>query len=130
MGPRRDVDGVLDDLGAIGRELTSDSQLRWLGPEKGIIHNGDRRGAQRTVGPEVPSGPASHCGSCSRTCPPRRIVHASTSYICPTCSPQTKPSICCEQKADGKAEREAELLAEWISRLRHEPGWLVMTTTS
>jgi L-fuconate dehydratase len=34
----RDVEDVLDDLGAMGRELTSDSQLRWLGPEKGIIH--------------------------------------------------------------------------------------------
>jgi L-fuconate dehydratase len=34
----RDVEAVLDDLGATGRELTSDSQLRWLGPEKGIIH--------------------------------------------------------------------------------------------
>jgi L-fuconate dehydratase len=34
----RDVEAVLDDLGAMGRELTSDSQLRWLGPEKGIIH--------------------------------------------------------------------------------------------
>jgi L-fuconate dehydratase len=34
----RDAEAVLDDLGAMGRELTSDSQLRWLGPEKGIIH--------------------------------------------------------------------------------------------
>src|SRR3954462_653131 len=34
----RDVDGVLDDLGAFARGLTGDSQLRWLGPEKGVIH--------------------------------------------------------------------------------------------
>lgn len=31
----RDVDEVLDDLGAAWRELLHDSQLRWLGPEKG-----------------------------------------------------------------------------------------------
>src|SRR6187402_540768 len=30
----RDVDEVLGGLGAFGRELTSDPQLRWLGPEK------------------------------------------------------------------------------------------------
>ena len=34
----RDVDLLLDDLGGIYRELASDSQLRWLGPEKGVVH--------------------------------------------------------------------------------------------
>ncbi|MEE6259778.1 enolase C-terminal domain-like protein [Plantactinospora sonchi] len=28
----------VDDLGEFARRLTSDSQLRWLGPEKGVIH--------------------------------------------------------------------------------------------
>lgn len=32
------VDDVLGDLGAFSRRLTGDSQLRWLGPEKGAIH--------------------------------------------------------------------------------------------
>jgi L-fuconate dehydratase len=34
----RDVDEVLGDLGGFARSLTNDSQLRWLGPEKGVIH--------------------------------------------------------------------------------------------
>ena len=34
----RDVEEVLNQLGDFGRELTGDSQLRWLGPEKGVIH--------------------------------------------------------------------------------------------
>jgi L-fuconate dehydratase len=34
----RSVDGVLDDLGAFWKLITGDSQLRWLGPEKGVIH--------------------------------------------------------------------------------------------
>jgi L-fuconate dehydratase len=34
----RDVDEIVNDLGGIYRELQSDSQLRWLGPEKGVIH--------------------------------------------------------------------------------------------
>jgi L-fuconate dehydratase len=34
----RDVDEVLADLGGLGRRLTGDAQLRWLGPEKGVIH--------------------------------------------------------------------------------------------
>ena len=34
----REVSGVLDDLGETWRILTRDSQLRWVGPEKGVVH--------------------------------------------------------------------------------------------
>jgi len=34
----RKVGDVINDLGAFARSLTNDSQLRWLGPEKGVIH--------------------------------------------------------------------------------------------
>jgi L-fuconate dehydratase len=33
-----DVDEVLADMGGFGRVLTHDSQLRWLGPEKGVVY--------------------------------------------------------------------------------------------
>jgi L-fuconate dehydratase len=34
----QDVDFLLDDMGATWRALVHDSQLRWLGPEKGVMH--------------------------------------------------------------------------------------------
>jgi L-fuconate dehydratase len=34
----RDVEELLADMGAVWRELVHDSQLRWLGPEKGVMH--------------------------------------------------------------------------------------------
>lgn len=34
----RAVEDITADLGGIYRELQSDSQLRWLGPEKGVVH--------------------------------------------------------------------------------------------
>jgi L-fuconate dehydratase len=34
----RDVDELCGDPGAVYRELAADSQLRWLGPEKGVVH--------------------------------------------------------------------------------------------
>jgi L-fuconate dehydratase len=34
----RDVDEVLSDLGALSRRLVGDSPLRWLGPERGVVH--------------------------------------------------------------------------------------------
>ncbi len=33
-----EVEAVASDLGAFGKRLTHDSQLRWLGPEKGAMH--------------------------------------------------------------------------------------------
>ena len=34
----REVEPLLDDMGGMWRELVHDSQLRWLGPEKGVMH--------------------------------------------------------------------------------------------
>ncbi|MGC5168381.1 enolase C-terminal domain-like protein [Luteimicrobium sp. DT211] len=34
----RDVEETLADLGGLWRRLVHDSQLRWLGPEKGVVH--------------------------------------------------------------------------------------------
>jgi L-fuconate dehydratase len=34
----RDVEPMLADMGGLWRELVYDSQLRWLGPEKGVMH--------------------------------------------------------------------------------------------
>ncbi|GAA0412389.1 enolase C-terminal domain-like protein [Microbispora corallina] len=34
----RDVDELAADLGGLYREIMSDSQMRWLGPEKGVVH--------------------------------------------------------------------------------------------
>ncbi|ACQ82311.1 Mandelate racemase/muconate lactonizing protein [Beutenbergia cavernae DSM 12333] len=34
----RDTDAIARDMGGLYRDLTADSQLRWLGPEKGVVH--------------------------------------------------------------------------------------------
>src|SRR5580692_4438316 len=34
----RKIGDIIGDLGAFARSLTNDSQLRWLGPEKGVMH--------------------------------------------------------------------------------------------
>jgi L-fuconate dehydratase len=34
----RSLEGMFSDLGAFWRSVTGDSQLRWIGPEKGAIH--------------------------------------------------------------------------------------------
>lgn len=34
----RDVEAMAADMGQVYRDLTSDAQIRWLGPEKGVVH--------------------------------------------------------------------------------------------
>jgi L-fuconate dehydratase len=34
----QDLDEILDDLGGLSRLLVGDSPLRWLGPERGVVH--------------------------------------------------------------------------------------------
>lgn len=34
----RSLESIADDMGAFWRAITGDSQLRWVGPEKGVIH--------------------------------------------------------------------------------------------
>jgi len=34
----RDLDETLSDLGGLSRRLVADSPLRWLGPERGVVH--------------------------------------------------------------------------------------------
>src|ERR671931_1582078 len=34
----RSLEGIFADMGGFWRSVTGDSQLRWIGPEKGVIH--------------------------------------------------------------------------------------------
>ena len=34
----RTLESIVDDLGGFWRSLALESQIRWLGPEKGVIH--------------------------------------------------------------------------------------------
>jgi L-fuconate dehydratase len=34
----RALDGILEEMGAFWRSLAGDSQLRWVGPDKGVVH--------------------------------------------------------------------------------------------
>ena len=34
----RRIDAIFSAFGKYWRELTSESQLRWIGPEKGVVH--------------------------------------------------------------------------------------------
>ena len=47
----RTLDGIVGDMSGFWRSLVSDSQLRWLGPEKGVHPPRHGGGRQRRLGP-------------------------------------------------------------------------------
>ena len=71
------VDEIAGDLGGFSRHLLGDSQLRWLGPDKGAIHLGTA--AVVNAGWDLAAKRrASPSGSCSPTSPRGRSSTSST----------------------------------------------------
>ena len=56
--------------------LVSEDQLRWLGPEKGVMHTRRRRGRERRLGSLGEEHEACRSGGCSPTCRRRRSCRA------------------------------------------------------
>jgi len=119
----RDVDEVLSHLGRFARSLTDDSQLRWLGPEKGVMHmaigaviNAAWDMAARRAGKPVWRFIADMT--------PEQIVETiDFRYISDALAPDEALAIL-RKAATGKAERIARLLAEGYPAYTTSPGWL------
>lgn len=119
----RDVETVLNDLGSFGRELTGDPQLRWLGPEKGVIHMAcgavlnalwDLR-AKREGRPlwKLLAGLTTE----------QLVELVDFTYLTDALSPAEATALL-RQAEPGRAEREALLLREGYPAYTTTPGWL------
>jgi L-fuconate dehydratase len=119
----RDVVDVVTDLGAFARTLTNDSQLRWLGPEKGVMHmaigavvNAAWDMAARRAGKPVWQLIADMC--------PEQIVDlVDFRYISDALTP-TEALAILRAAADGKKERIATLRTHGYPAYTTSPGWL------
>ncbi|GAB2998089.1 L-fuconate dehydratase [Amycolatopsis acidiphila] len=119
----RDVEATLADLGGMWRELVHDSQLRWLGPEKGIMHMAigavvtalwDLR-AKREGKP---------LWQLLASLSPEEIVDlVDFRYLTDALTRDEALEILRAAKP-GRAEREARLLAEGYPAYTTTPGWL------
>jgi L-fuconate dehydratase len=119
----RDVDETLADLGGLWRELVHDSQLRWLGPEKGIMHM-----AIGAVVNAVWDLRAKREGKplwqLLASLSPEEIVDlVDFRYLTDALTPDEALEILRAAKP-GRAEREARLLAEGYPAYTTTPGWL------
>ncbi|MGO9931602.1 MAG: enolase C-terminal domain-like protein [Steroidobacteraceae bacterium] len=119
----RRVDEIIADLGAFARSLTNDSQLRWLGPEKGVMHmaigaivNAAWDMAARRAGKPV-------WRFIADMTPEQVVDQIDFRYISDALSPQDALAML-RAAAAGKAERIAALLARGYPAYTTTPGWL------
>jgi L-fuconate dehydratase len=119
----RKVGDIISDLGAFARSLTSDSQLRWLGPEKGVMHmaigavvNAAWDMAARQAGKPV--------WRLIADMDPAQIVDLiDFRYISDALTPAEALAIL-RAAEPGKAERIATLTSRGYPAYTTTPGWL------
>jgi L-fuconate dehydratase len=119
----RNVNEVVSDLGSFARTLTNDSQLRWLGPEKGVMHmaigavvNAAWDMAGRRAGKPV--------WQLIADMTPEQIVQLiDFRYISDALTPAESLTILRAAQA-GKADRMARLCSNGYPAYTTSPGWL------
>ncbi|MCA9833620.1 MAG: fuconate dehydratase [Thermomicrobiales bacterium] len=122
----RNVEDVLSDLGSFSRELIYDSQLRWLGPEKGVMHM-----AIGAVLNALWDLRAKRAGlplwKLLSTLSPEEIVDlVDFRYLSDALTREEALEIL-QRAVPGRAQREAELLASGYPAYTTTPGWLGYT---
>ncbi|SDT64353.1 L-fuconate dehydratase [Jiangella sp. DSM 45060] len=118
-----DVEALLSDLGGAWRRLVHDSQLRWLGPEKGIMHM-----AVGAVVNALWDLAAKRAGVplwrlLSDLSPEQLVGLVDFRYLTDVLDPAEALQLLQAAEA-GKAERAATLLAEGYPAYTTTPGWL------
>ncbi|CAN5713838.1 L-fuconate dehydratase [soil metagenome] len=119
----RDLDAIFDDMAAFWRSLTADRQLRWVGPEKGVIHL-----ATAAVVNAVWDLAAKRAGKplwqFLADLPAERLVSCiDFRYIADALTPDEAEDLLRRNDAT-RPEREAQLRAEGFPAYITSVGWL------
>ncbi|MFC9694459.1 L-fuconate dehydratase [Kribbella sp. NPDC056951] len=118
-----DLDATLNDLGAFWKSLVHDSQLRWLGPEKGVMHM-----AIGAVVNAVWDLAAKRAGVplwklLSDLTPEQIVDLVDFRYLTDALTPDEALEILRKAQA-GRGEREAQLRERGYPAYTTTPGWL------
>jgi L-fuconate dehydratase len=119
----RDVEELLDDMGAASRLLVHDSQLRWLGPEKGVMHM-----AIGAVVDALWDLKAKRAGLplwqlLGRMTPEQLVDLVDFRYLTDALTRDEALEIL-RRAEPGRSEREARLLEQGYPAYTTSPGWL------
>ncbi|MEJ7138140.1 L-fuconate dehydratase [Amphibiibacter pelophylacis] len=118
-----DLDGIAADMGAFWRHVTSDSQLRWIGPDKGAIHlaTGAVVNAVWDLWAKREGKPVWRLVA---DMTPEELVRCiDFRYITDCITPEEALTLL-RERAAGKAERLAQLEASGYPCYTTSAGWL------
>ena len=126
LAPRvvgRDLADLTADMGAFWRHLTGDSQLRWLGPEKGVIHLATAAlvNAVWDLWARVEGKPLWKL--LTDLSPDELVACVPFGYLGDALSPEAARDLLSERRA-GRAEREAEMRADGFPAYTTSTGWI------
>jgi L-fuconate dehydratase len=119
----RSLDALCADPGSLSRDLVGDSQLRWLGPEKGVMHM-----AIGAVVNAVWDLAAKRAGQplwkfLADAEPEWLVSQVDFRYIADALTPDQALELLRRGRA-GREERERELLRRGYPAYTTSPGWL------
>jgi len=119
----REVEAVLADTGGFWRSLTGESQLRWLGPEKGVVHM-----AVAAIVNAVWDLWAKRAGKpvwklLADLSPEQLVALIDFTYITDAITPDEALALLRDRQA-GRPDREAVLRQRGLPAYTTSPGWL------
>jgi L-fuconate dehydratase len=119
----RSAEAVLNDLGAFWKELVHDSQLRWLGPEKGVMHMAISAVVNAVWDLAAKRGGLPLWLLLAQMSPEEIVSLVDFRYLTDALTPDDALDIL--RKAEpGRAERIAHLKAAGYPAYTTSPGWL------
>jgi len=119
----RELDGIVADMRGFYRDLTVDKQLRWLGPEKGILHmaTGALLNAVWDLWAKRAKKPLWKL--LTDLSPEELVSTIDFTYLSDVLTPEQALAIL-HGKAAGKAAREAEMRKDGFPAYTTSTGWL------
>lgn len=117
------VDDLTADPGAVARRLVGDSQIRWLGPEKGVVHMA-AGGLVNAVWDLAARRAGKPLWKLLADLTPEQLVgQVDFRYLRDALTEEDALALL-RDAADGRAERERRLRAEGYPAYTTTPGWL------
>ncbi|MDQ0642931.1 L-fuconate dehydratase [Microbacterium murale] len=119
----RELEALLEDMGSTFRDIIGDSQLRWLGPEKGVMHMAIGAVINALWDIKAKRAGLPLWQLLARMTPEELVSLVDFRYLTNALTPEDALEIFRAGVA-GREEREAELLASGYPGYTTSPGWL------
>jgi L-fuconate dehydratase len=119
----RPLGSLLDDLGGFWKELVHDSQLRWLGPEKGVMHMAISAVVNALWDLKAKRAERPLWLLLAQMSPEELVALVDFRYLTDVLTPQEALAMLRDAES-GRAERIAHLREHGYPAYTTSPGWL------